>query len=111
METNADINFLLDRHLFEMKGHDLVTLWRYAAPTDLRIAPVPSPQAIGITALADALSCSASQIYNLKKAHMLDDAVVSHVGRRIVFDVEKARAAANNWQCARKNNKPAEVAG
>lgn len=110
MTTNTDITSLLNRHLFEMKGNDLVALWRYATPSDARIAPVNPPQAIGINALASALSCSASQIYVLQKAHKLDDAVVSRIGRRIVFDVDKARAAANEWQ-ASKRNKPAEVAG
>lgn len=111
MTPTENISKLLDQHLFEMKGNDIVSLWRYAITAGTANAPIATTQAIGINALADALSCSASQIYNLNKAHMLDDAVISRIGRRIVYDVDKARAAANNWMASRKNNKPAEMAG
>lgn len=109
MDSN-DISKLLSRRLIDLEGRDFVALAQYAGSLTGASAPVTPIQAIGIDALADALSCSASQIYAIQKAHMLDDAVVSRIGRRIVFDVDKARAAANEWQ-ASKRNKPAEVAG
>ena len=106
-----EINALLSRRLIDLEGRDFVALAQYAGAIAGSNEPVASSQAIGINALADALSCSASQIYNLNKAHMLDDAVISRIGRRIVYDVDKARAAANNWMASRKNDKPAEMAG
>ena len=62
-------------------------------------------QAIGISALADALACSPSQIATMRREGVLDGAIISHIGRNIVFDVAKARSAANAWK---KEKKPAE---
>ena len=112
-ENTFDFETVKDRPVYTLSCREFCELTRFAnsgISGQFAAAPVASPQAIGIAALADALSCSASQIYILKKAHRLDDAVISRIGRRIVFDVDKARTAANAWQTA-KHNKPAEVAG
>lgn len=107
-----DYEAIKDRPVYTLTCKEFCELIRFANSgiPDQGATTPSSPQAVGINALADALSCSASQIYNLQKAHMLDDAVISRIGRRIVFDVDKARAAANEWQ-ASKRNKPAEMAG
>lgn len=110
--NNFDYEAIKDRPVYTLSCKEFCELTRFANSGILgQGATTPSaPQAIGIDALASALSCSASQIYVLQRSHMLDDAVVSRIGRRIVFDVEKARTAAIAWQAA-KNNKPAGVAG
>ena len=57
--------------------------------------------AVGMKELADELSCSQSVLYKMKKENILDNAVISRIGRRFVYDVEKARELANLW----RNNK------
>lgn len=61
-------------------------------------------QAIGLAALARALCCSTSQLAKLRRDGVLDDAIISRIGRRIVFDVDKARVAANKWHAEMKKN-------
>lgn len=103
---DIDIHLLLSRRLIDMQGSDFVALARFAgASSDGAHATMTPRQAIGISALADALSCSSSQVANMRRDGALDGAIISHVGRNIVFDVEKARAAANEWK---KEKKPAE---
>lgn len=46
----------------------------------------------GLNELAGVLGCGRSKVSELKRIGVLDDAVVSDVGRQTVFDVEKARA-------------------
>ena len=54
--------------------------------------------AYGIAELAQAVGCCQSTIYALKKSGVLDSAVVSRIGKRIIFDVGKARTVADNYQ-------------
>lgn len=73
-------------------------------------APSPSGQkALGVHALAVELGCSDSTIYALMRTPreedgssegggILKDAIVSRIGRRIVFDVDKARELAKQSQ-------------
>ncbi len=64
-----------------------------------------SKRIIGVKALAKYLNCSESTIYLLRRKGVLDDAVVSQIGRSIVFDGDKARAlACEHLQEARKSN-------
>lgn len=58
----------------------------------------PVKYAYGMRALGDAIGCSLSTVYDLKKNGVLNDAVVSFVGRKIAFDVEKARALADRYK-------------
>lgn len=51
----------------------------------------PQHMCVGVHALAEYLCCSDSTVYALKRQGLLDGAVVSHVGRRIVFDGNLAR--------------------
>lgn len=54
---------------------------------------VPSDKTVcGLSELAGVLGCGRSKVSELKRLGVLDDAVVSEVGRQTVFDVEKARA-------------------
>lgn len=45
----------------------------------------------GVDALSKELGCSPSKIYELKKMGILQGAEISHIGKPIIFDVEKAR--------------------
>lgn len=55
-------------------------------------------QAIGITKLAEELGCSVSMLYFLKKKGVLNDSIISHIGKKVVFDVDRARDLANDYQ-------------
>ena len=57
-----------------------------------------SRQVAGVRTLSEELSVSMSLIYQMKKTGVLDEAVVSRIGKRIVFDVDKAWALAKNYQ-------------
>jgi hypothetical protein len=104
---NDNIHTLLERRLIDLNGAQFVALQRYAVETASPSSPAPAKeQAIGISALAEALACSVSQIYILQKEGVLEEAVISRIGRHIVFDVNKARAAANAWR--ENKRKPAE---
>ena len=61
--------------------------------------------AYGIQELSDYIGCCQSTIYDLKKKGVLDEAIVSHVGRKIVFDAEKARVLASEYQSDQRQKK------
>lgn len=97
MDIN-NIKKLLGSRLIDMSGDDIVYLLRYSMSESVIQTPAPVQQAIGISALADALSCSPSQVSKMQKAGVLQDAIISHVGRNYVFDIQKAREAAIAWK-------------
>lgn len=100
--SDITIEPLLTRRLIDLEGRDFLQLAMYAfSSVESHSAPAIPIQAIGITALAQALSCSVSQISTMRRDGVLDDCVISNVGRHIVFDVDKARAAANAWKSKR----------
>ena len=59
----------------------------------------------GITELSQKIGCCQSTIYMLKKEGVLDDAIVSQVGRKIIFNVGKARALADEYQRAQRESR------
>ncbi len=63
--------------------------------------PVKPEVAFGISELGAKIGCCPATIYSLKKAGALEGAIISHIGKRIVFDVEKARTAANEFKLSR----------
>lgn len=56
-----------------------------------------SKRITGVKALAKYLNCSESTIYLLRRKGVLDGAVISQIGRRIVFDGDKARTLASEY--------------
>lgn len=93
----------------EEKNRPLYTLtigqFQQLLQESLRQKPdISGEQAIGLSALARALCCSTSQVSKLRKDGALDKAIISRIGRRIVFDVAKARVAANKWHAEMKKN-------
>lgn len=59
----------------------------------------------GINELATKLGCCPSTVYSLKKLGILDEAIVSQIGKRIVFDVNKARVLADEYQKSQRESK------
>lgn len=58
----------------------------------------PKIVAKGISELAAELACSPSTIYSIKRTGALNDAIISQIGRKVVYDVERARYLANEYQ-------------
>ena len=112
MSTEININGLLEKPLWQMTGEEYCQLTQYALSLSNGTGTAPSPsgqKALGVHALAMELGCSDSTIYALMRTPreedgssegggVLKDAIVSRIGRRIVFDVDKARELAKQSQ-------------
>ena len=117
MNSNAQIEGLLEKPLWQMAGEEYCQLTHYALSLSPNTGPSsPSPpgqKALGVHALAVELGCSVSTIYALMRmpreedgsaesGGILKSAIVSRIGRRIVFDVDAARRLADEYQSSRK---------
>ena len=112
MSAEININGLLEKPLWQMTGEEYCQLTQYALSISTGKGSAPSPagqKALGVHALAIEFGCSDSTIYALmrtarrqdgssKGGGILKDAIVSRIGRRIVFDVDKARELAKQYQ-------------
>ncbi|MEE3391119.1 MAG: DUF3853 family protein [Candidatus Cryptobacteroides sp.] len=112
MKDEKIIEGLLVKPLWQMTGEEYCQLTQYAMSLspNVETSPVPMGQkALGVHALAVELGCSDSTIYALMRAareedgsaeggEILKPAIVSLIGRRIVFDVDKARDLAIQYQ-------------
>ena len=112
MSTEININGLLEKPLWQMTGEEYCQLTQYALSLSSGTGTAPSPsgqKALGVHALAVELGCSDSTIYALMRTPREEDgssegggilkpAIVSRIGRRIVFDVDKARELATQYQ-------------
>ena len=108
MSTTKSIEGLLEKPVYMMTGEEYLELTHYA------LRPTQAGQkALGVHALAVELGCSESTIYALMRAPreedgsnvgggVLREAIVSRIGRRIVFDVDKARKLADGYQSTKK---------
>lgn len=95
--ANIDPATLLDKPIWQMSGREFCALTNYAnAMNEALSAPASRHLCRGVRALATHLACSESKIYALRRDGVLDDAVVSRIGKAIVFDGEKARMLAVN---------------
>lgn len=92
------IEDLLGKMIVQLSCREFCALTRYAAEGLIPPTPVQPIQAVGIHALAEALGCSVSCLYAMKAKGVLDDSVISHIGKKVVFDVNKARVLASNYQ-------------
>lgn len=97
--SDIDIERLFEKPLWQMTGREFCALSQYAnsqggqktsSPAVVRIA--------GVKALAEYMDCSESAVYDLKRRGVLNDAVIPTVGRKIVFDGDKARALAAKYK-------------
>jgi len=97
---NLEIKNLLEKPVWQMSGREFLTLTGVSLNEG---ESCPSRNLVyGMRALGDAIGCSLSTIYGLKKQGVLDGAIVSSVGRKIVFDADKARALAQDFQTAQR---------
>ena len=112
MKTNIDIQGLLEKPVWQMTGEEYCQLTHYALSLTPSAGSSQAPvgqKALGVHALAIELGCSESTIYALMRTPreedgsaigggVLKEAIVSRIGRRIVFDVDKARELATQSQ-------------
>ena len=101
MSTLKSIEGLLEKPVYMMTGEEYLELTHYALANSPNAANRPTQagqKALGVHALAVELGCSESTIYAL----MRREAIVSRIGRRIVFDVDKARKLADGYQSTKK---------
>lgn len=99
-ESKFDISKLMDKPIWQMCGEEFVLLAEFAfSQNSLPARQEPQTQFIyGIQNLAAYIGCCASTIYDLKKRGVLDDAIKSRIGKRIVFDGPLARTLAQEYQ-------------
>lgn len=116
MSTLKSIEGLLEKPVYMMTGEEYLELTHYALANSPNAANRPAQagqKALGVHALAVELGCSDSTIYALMRAPreedgsaigggVLREAIVSRIGRRIVFDVDKARKLADGYQSTKK---------
>ena len=112
MNKTKSIEGLLEKPVYMMTGEEYLELTHYALANSSNAAAQPAQggkKALGVHALAVELGCSDSTIYVLMRTPraedgssegggILRDAIVSRIGRKIVFDVEKARELAQESQ-------------
>ena len=101
MENN--IKPLLHAPLWQMTGEQFLTLTQFAISSLPKEGIPPtmasgSEKAVGVRALAQKLGCSESMIYTLMRERIMDEAIISRIGKRFVFDVERARILADTHQ-------------
>ena len=110
MEKMTHIDGLLEKPLWQMTGEEYCQLTHYALSLSAGTGngvnqPQSGQKALGVHALAIELGCSDSTVYSLMRTPREEDgssegggvlkrAIVSRIGRRIVFDVDKARELA-----------------
>ena len=116
MENKSNIDELLRKPLWQLTGEEYYELTKFALASSQNAAPGSAPagqKALGVHALAVELGCSDSTIYALMRTPREEDgssdgggilkpAIVSRIGRRIVFDVDTARRLADGYQSSRK---------
>ena len=95
------ISELLGRPLWQLSGEEYVALHSYACSLNSEKGNAGTLQVVrikGVHAVAEYCSCSASQIAKLLREGVLDAAILSRVGKSIVFDGDEARRRANEYQ-------------
>lgn len=101
-----DVFSLFTKPIWQLNGEEFVALSAFAA----RMADEGSPpnkvtRVTGVHALAQYIECSDSQVYKLRREGVLDEAIISHVGKSIVFDGSRARELANAYQENKRKQK------
>lgn len=116
MSTLKSIEGLLEKPVYMMTGEEYLELTHYALSNSQNAAGHAAQggqKALGVHALAVELGCSDSTIYALMRTPREEDdsaegggilrgAIVSRIGRRIVFDVDATRRLADGYQSTRK---------
>lgn len=107
METHTNISTLMDKMIVQLSAEEFCALARYTIEGVLSKASPSSPvkQVVGVTPLSSELGCSSSFIYALKAKGVLDGAIICHIGKKAVFNVDKARELANKFQAEQRSVK------
>ena len=83
-----------------MTGEEYVALHAYACATNSTDSSVAAAvtRIKGVHAVAEYCDCSDSQIAKLLREGVLAPAILSRIGKSIVFDGDEARRCANEYQ-------------
>lgn len=93
---NINIEELLRKPIWQMTGVEFCALTQFAnSQVDEERRSARQVLCHGMKELADYLGCSVSKVYTLSASGILEDAVVSHVGKAIVYDGGRALELAN----------------
>ena len=100
-------NYLLEKPLWKMTGEEFLQLNELTRGSSNPTTENNEPKlyAHGVNELAAMLGCCPSTVYSLKKLRILDNAIVSQIGKRIVFDVHKARILADEYQKSQRDQR------
>ncbi len=96
MVTGTERESLLKKFVWQMTGEEFLLLHKVAEGRQ-EDKEDPVKLIYGVHDLSIYIGCCESTIYELKKKGVLDDAIVSHIGRKIVFDGNKARLIADEY--------------
>ena len=100
-------NYLLDKPLWQMTGEEFLQLNELTRGSSNPTTENNEPKlyAHGVNELAAMLGCCPSTVNSLKKLRILDNAIVCQIGKRIVFDVHKARILAAEYQKSQRDQR------
>lgn len=101
-DKDINISGLLDKFVVQMDGRDIFALVQAAMASSNTLSGTSIVHCTGIHALARYLECSESQVFMLKRNGVFDGAIISRVGKKIIFDADKARAAAEKYKNEKK---------
>lgn len=104
MVNKTVVQELLHKPLWQLTGEEYVALHAYACTINMdgKAGKPAISQIKGVRPLAEYCSCSESQIYKLLREGVLDEAIISHIGKRIVFDGDKACELAQAFMLHRR---------
>lgn len=109
MDNKLNISSLLGKMVVQLSAEEFCALTKYAIEGITHAAGVVAPakihQVVGVTPLSSELGCSASFLYSLKAKGVLDGAIISQIGKKAVFDVDRARELANQYQIEQRANR------
>lgn len=97
------IEKLLKMPMWQMTGEEFLLLREKYCNKVQNFNPVNI--AYGMRNLGDAIGCSLTTVYDLKRKGVLDGAIISFIGRRIAFDVEVARKLASQYKEQQRTQK------
>ena len=82
-----------------MSGEEYVALHAYACAINMTGPEASQVTRLkGVQAVAEYCACSDSQIAKLLREGVLDTAILSRIGKSIIFDGDEARRCANEYQ-------------
>lgn len=107
--NNVEIPSMKGKMLVQLTCEEFFDLMAQFAPGGLAssaavaVSSARPHQVVGVTPLATELGCSASFLYAMKAKGVLSGAIISHIGKKAVFDVDKARRLADAYQTEQRN--------